>query len=78
MAKPRAVVVETWDGPVTVQRLAAADPEPTPVELAQLATDWTPAAGGVRPTVRVLERGPALRARGVGGAIGPAGSIPRR
>lgn len=78
MAAPRNVVVFTWDGPVTVQRLAATDPDPSPEELAQLAVDWTPRAGGVRPVVRVLERGPSLRARGVGGAGGPAGSLPRR
>lgn len=77
MPKPRAVVVETWDGPVTVQRLAAADPNPSPEELAQLAADWSSRAGGVLPVVRVLETMPSLRARGAGGAGGPAGSIPR-
>ena len=78
MPKPRAVVVETWDGPVTVKVLAAADPDPSPEELAQLAADWSSRAGGVLPVVRVIERAPSLRSSGTGGAGGPAGSVPRR
>jgi hypothetical protein len=78
MAVPRNVVVFTWDGPVTVQRLAAADPDPSPEELAQIAVDWSSRAGGVLPVVRVLETMPSLRSTGAGGAGGPAGSLPRR
>lgn len=76
MAKPRNVVVFTWDGPVVVQRLAPGDPSPTAAELEAISVAWTPSAGGVRPVVRVLESMPALRAHGVGSS-GPAGTIPR-
>jgi hypothetical protein len=77
MAKPRAVVVFTFGGSVVVQRLAAADPDPTALELEAIAAAWTPSAGGVAPVVRVLETAPSLRSSGVGGAAGPAGSICR-
>jgi hypothetical protein len=72
--KPRNVVVFTWDGPVVVKRLGRADPDPTPEELAQLAAAWSSRAGGVLPDVRIIERAPSLRARGVG----TAGSTPGR
>jgi hypothetical protein len=75
---PRAVVVFTWDGPVTVQRLAGTDPNPSAEELAQLAADWSSRAGGVLPVVRIIEAMPSLRARGVGASGGPAGTVPRR
>jgi hypothetical protein len=78
MAKPRAIVVETWDGPVVVKSLGRADPDPTPEELAQLASAWVAFAGGLTPSVRVIERAPSLRSSGVGGAGGAAGSLPRR
>lgn len=75
---PRVVTVATWDGPVTVQHLDRFDPNPSAEELAQLAVDWSSRAGGVRPTVRIIERAPSLRSTGAGGAGGPAGSLPRR
>jgi hypothetical protein len=78
MAKPRNVVVFTWDGPVVVQRLGRADPDPSPEELAQLAAAWSSRAGGVLPSVRIIETMPSLRSMGVGAAGGPAGSPPRR
>lgn len=78
MGKPRNVVVFTWDGPVVVQRLGRADPDPSPEELAQLAAAWSSRAGGVLPVVRIIERAPVLTARGVGAAGGPAGSMPGR
>jgi hypothetical protein len=57
-----------------VQRLDPFDPDPTAEELAQLAADWSSRAGGVLPVVRVIETVPSLRATGVGGAGGTAGS----
>jgi hypothetical protein len=76
--KLRNVVVFTWDGPVVVQRLGRADPDPSLEELAQLAADWSSRAGGVLPVVRIIETMPSMRARGVGAAGGPAGSMPGR
>lgn len=78
MAKPRNVVVFTWDGPVVVKSLGRADPDPTAEELAQLSAAWSSRAGGVLPVVRVIETVPSLRATGVGAAGGPAGSAPGR
>ena len=76
--KPRSVTVFTFSGSVVVQRLAPTDPDPTAEELAQIATAWTPASGGVKPSVRIIETMPSLRSTGVGAAGGPAGSPPRR
>jgi hypothetical protein len=77
MAKPRAIVVFTWDGPVVVQHLGRADPDPTADGLARLAAAYVPENGGVRPVARVIERMPSLQAYGIGAAGGPAGGAVR-
>ena len=74
----RTVIVQLWTGPQIVKRLGSSDPNPTQAELDAIAVAWTAWNEGVRPVVRVVEqvRLPALR--GVGGAAGPAGSVPQR
>jgi hypothetical protein len=76
--KPRHVVVSTFDGQRVVQRLGPDDVAPSAEELEAIASAWVASSGGVKPSVRVLETMPSLRARGVGGAGGAAGSLPRR
>lgn len=79
MAKPRNVTVFTWDGPVVVQRLGRADPDPSAETLERISAEWSSRAGGVLPSVRVIERAPSLGgATGVGAAGGTAGSLPDR
>lgn len=78
MAKPRHVVVSTFDGCTVVQRLGPDDVDPSPAELEAIASAWVASSGGVKPTVRIVEAMPSLRARGAGGAGGAAGSMPRR
>lgn len=78
MPKPRHVVVSTFSGSVVVKRLAATDPDPTPEALEAIASAWGGASSdGIRPSVRIIETMPSLRASGVGSG-GPAGSPPRR
>jgi hypothetical protein len=78
MAKARNVTVFLWSGPVVVQRLGRADPDPTALELEAIASAWGGASSeGIRPTVRIIETMPSLRSTGVGAAGRPAGSPAR-
>ncbi len=67
----RTVVVMLWTGSVIIDRLGPTDPEPELADLDAIATAWTAANDGVRPSVRILEE-----ANLPNRARGPAGSAP--
>lgn len=78
MPKPRAVVVQLWSGAQVVQRLGPDDADPSAEELEAIASAWVASSGGVPVVARVVEAMPPLRGpRGLGGAAGPAGTMPR-
>jgi hypothetical protein len=66
----RLIVATTWSGPLILARLHEGEPDPTQAELDAMADELSP-YGGVKPTVRVLER-PPVAAPG-----GRPGSTPR-
>jgi len=69
VSTPAVLVAELWHGRRVIG--PAPDPPLTQADLDALAVALTAQNDGLRPTVRVVERFPALRRRAAAGSLHP-------